>query len=567
MLQRILLLLLTLTQVCFSQLPAQQSFYEIEMPEASGEEIILETDRQLYCIDEKIYFTVGYQFNHAFDDVQWSKIIYVELIRWNGEKITQAKFSLSGLGASGSLTIPNSLLSGQYYLRAYTKWMRNFPVEDYTYKLIKVINPFDAKIDTGPVREPVNGIEHSPHLEINSANGIECITDKSTYHQREKVDLTVRLNSGETEYSNFCISVAKAAYIDTNQRFKPIPDQVTPVQKSLIYLPETRGISVSGKIVNANAGTFDAQATLQLSMPQNWKYYSTCRTREHGKFYFTLPDFYGEYDFYIDAVLGNEESADILIDNDYCNRNILLPYFPFFLDSLEKKVASEMIVNMQLNNSYKENGNTLTASNQLPFYGSPKRVYYTEKYVQLPNLEEFIFELVTEVRTIRSQNEAYLKLLGYNQYRNLSPLVLLDNIPVSDVNELLQIPLARIEKVEIFDQPYIVSGIKYSGVIGISTKKKDIAGIELNKNSQFFSYDLLSDGHFQLPDYSSTDTTRNIYRHNLLFWEPDIELKPDQPQTVSFYTSDSKGEYIVYIRSANAVGTPGLYATKRIVVE
>ncbi len=92
---------------------------------------------------------LGYKFNYPIEDVHWSNVIYVELIRWNGEKIAQAKFKLFENSASGYLTIPKTLLSGNYYIRAYTKWMRNFPVEDYFYKLIKVINPFESEIDTG----------------------------------------------------------------------------------------------------------------------------------------------------------------------------------------------------------------------------------------------------------------------------------------------------------------------------------------------------------------------------------------------------------------------------------
>ncbi len=58
-------------------------------------------------------------------------------------------------------------------------------------------------------------------------------------------------------------------------------------------------------------------------------------TKDNGLFYFTLPDFYGQYDFYIDAVLENGESAEILVDNDYCNRSIHLTYIPFSLDTIE----------------------------------------------------------------------------------------------------------------------------------------------------------------------------------------------------------------------------------------
>jgi hypothetical protein len=264
----------------------------------------------------------------------------------------------------------------------------------------------------------------------------------------------------------------------------------------------------------------------------------------------------------------NGEDAEILIDNDYCNRNIQLPYFPFSLDSIEEKIALEMIVNMQLAESYTEQRiiPALDAP-QLPFYGNPNHVYYTERYVQLPNLEEFFFELVKEVRTIRINKQKKLKLVNYGEYQDLEPLILLDNIPVLSVDELLKIPLDRIEKIEIVDEPYIVTGSKFCGVICVSTRRKDFAGIDLNKNSRFFSYNLLSEGKFSTSDFSLSDTTKRTVRRNLLYWEPDLELNNDKTRSLSFYTSDSKGDYIVYIRNISSSGKTKLFGTCRIKVE
>jgi len=569
MLQKIItILLFLLSNNCFSQALSEQSFYNIAKPKDSGEEIILETDRQFYCIDERIYFTAGYKFKYPIDNVHWSNVIYVELINWNGKKIAQAKFKLYENSASGYLTIPKTLLSGNYYIRAYTKWMRNFPVEDYNYKLIKVINPFESEIDQGPIQEPDKKFVHSEPAKDNSYNGIECSTDKSTYKQREKVDLTILLENHEIDYSNFCLSVAKASYIDTKNYLIQIPDKISADEKSLIYLPEFRGISISGKILKANTPISTGNTTVHLSTPQNWKYFTTFHTRDNGLFYFTLPDFYGQYDFYIDAVLENGESAEILVDNDYCNRSIHLTYIPFALDTIEMKIALEMAVNMQISNIYNEKSRIHTLdSTQLPFYGSPKHVYYTNEYIQLPNLEEFFYELVKEVRTVKIKKQTDLKLVVYTQHQNLKPLILLDNIPVLYVDEFLKVPLYRIEKIEIFDEPYIITGRKYSGVICVFTKGKDFAGIKLNENSQFFNYNLLSEGNFNISDYSSTNTNKVTHRSNLLFWDTDIELKQNHPQTLSFYTSDSKGEYMVYIRSINARGKPQIYGTCKIVVE
>lgn len=566
--QKLRLLLCSVSLVFFSQALFAQSFYHMSVPKESGEEIILETDRHFYCVKERIYFTASYTFHHPMDGVQWSTVLYVELLRWTGEKVAQAKFKLTKTNASGYLEIPKTLLSGNYYLRAYTKWMRNFPVADYAYTLVKVVNPFESKIDQGPAGEPVGTYIPLEPAQGSSYPGIECYTDKSTYKQREKVDLTLALKTPDMAYSTICVSVAKAAYIDTNRLQIHRHDQPSPGETTLIYLPEFRGMSISGKVYAANTPGSMAKTTLHASTPHDWKYFSTFQTKDNGFFHFTLPDFYGPHDFFMDAVMENGESAEIQVDSEYCNRNVHLGYIPFSLDAKEKNMALEMAINMQLFTRYADEGGILASeSTQLPFYVQPTHVYDMKEYIQLPNLEEFFYEIVKEVRSVRTKEQTYLKLVAYSQYPDLNPLVLLDNVLVLDVDELLKIPLERLEKVELIDKPYMASGMAYSGVICISTKSKDLAGIKLPENSLFFSYNLLSDGYFTSPDYRSIEKSRLTYRHNLLFWDPWMELNQSHPKTLSFYTSDSKGEYVVYVQSLDAKGKTQVYGTCKLWVE
>ncbi len=566
--QKLILILLFISQLAFSQAKRLPSFNSISVAGDAGEEIALDTDRSFYCIDEKIYFTVSYACKYPIDGVQWSNVMYVELVKWDGEKIAQAKFKIYENKASGYLTIPETLLSGNYYLRAYTRWMRNFPVEDYAHSLIKIINPFESSIDQGPIEESGKAISNVQILQSSSYRGIDCFTDKSRYSQREKVELTIQYSLPGDVNSNFCVSVAKAAHIDTGRIHIQAPDQITPTENTLIFLPETRGISISGKILTDSGRGSVNNARMHLSTPQNWKYFTTFHTRENGLFYFTLPDFYGTYDFYLDAVLENGERAELLIDYDYCKRSIQLGYVPFSLDSLEKEIALEMVVNMQLANMYDDQTRTReTDSVALPFYIRPGHVYYTRDYIQLPNLEEFFYELVKEVRTIRSQNKTSLKMARYSEYNDLMPLVLIDNLPVLNVDELLRISLDKIEKVEILDKPYMVCGVSYNGIICVSTKRNDFAGIELHNNSLFFNYDLLSEGNFNISPPTSSNSGKHTFRQNVLFWDSDIELLGNQSKTVSFYTSDSKGDYIVYIRSVSTGNEPQLFGSCKIVVE
>ncbi len=42
----------------------------------------------------------------------------------------------------------------------------------------------------------------------------------------------------------------------------------------------------------------------------------------------------------------------------------------------------------------------------LAFYGSKTAVYYTEKYIELPNIEEFINEIIMEATIINEKGKA-----------------------------------------------------------------------------------------------------------------------------------------------------------------
>jgi hypothetical protein len=93
--------------------------------------------------------------------------------------------------------------------------------------------------------------------------------------------------------------------------------------------------------------------------------------------------------------------------------------------------------------------------------------------------------------------------------------------------------------------------MKYSGLVSIYSKNKDFAGIELNKNSMFFAFDLLSEENSGFSFSENTYDSRVPDRRNLLYWNPDIQLSVGQKTTLSFYTSDNKGDYIVYIFGKN----------------
>jgi len=533
----------------------------------SGETIRLFTDQNIYCVNEKIYFTAEYSCANELDSLAWSNVLYVELIKWNGNKLVQMKLNLTRPGTSGVIIIPGNLLSGNYYLRAYTKWMRNFSASDYACLHVKIVNPFRPETDEGPseISGPATTAELSVVQKI-LIKGVKCTIGKNEYKKREKAEVDFQLNDKKFfDINRYYISVARVGTIDTADHLcKPEFTSEESDLSNIEYLPEIRGITISGKIIDKSTKLPQKDIYVSLSEPKHGEYFSIYKTNNQGRFVFSLPYMQGPHDFFIQSEYSGSLSSEILIDNGFCNKPVKLPYIAFKLNEGEIHLLKYLAIDQQLSEKFLFNKDTLSDSQHaetepLPFYGSKKIVYYTEKYIELPNIEEFINEIIHEATIVKENGETSLISMKRTYLSNCPPLILLDNVHVNNDDQLLKIPLNRIEKVEVINRDYVVAGMRYYGIISVYSKNKNFAGLDLNKNSMFFTYEFFSDRNTGY-DYSiRSNDSRIPDRRNLLYWNPDIQLSADKKTTISFYTSDSGGDYIVYIRGKNSKDKNDIY--------
>ena len=135
----ILLGLFCSTDNARSQIPFDETYQEEAL--SNPEYITLFTDRNMYAVNERIYFSSFYRIGQDSAKESWSKVLYVELVTPSGRPLAKGKFQLNEKGSSGYLDIPSDALTGNYYLRSYTRWMRNFGPESYCYAPLVIINP------------------------------------------------------------------------------------------------------------------------------------------------------------------------------------------------------------------------------------------------------------------------------------------------------------------------------------------------------------------------------------------------------------------------------------------
>ena len=98
------------------------------------EKVYLHTDNQCYFVGDTLWYKayVVRADNHQPTDM--SRLLYVELLSPDGLVVERQQIIVSPKGFTcGQFALRDSLYSGYYELRAYTRWMLNFNVRHHRY--------------------------------------------------------------------------------------------------------------------------------------------------------------------------------------------------------------------------------------------------------------------------------------------------------------------------------------------------------------------------------------------------------------------------------------------------
>jgi len=550
-------------QPLFAQDTAEKREY-IPM-DAVEEKIVLEADKTLFSVDESIKFRAVYLTKQDPGSIQWSTVLYVELTGSDGRTVSRSKYRLSADGTSGIISFPEHLPSGIYYLKAYTRWMRNYPTDRYAYYFFKLVNPYETSqiMRNGGSGHGAVKIAHRP-----ADSHISIATDKARYGAREKVNVTLVAEDMDESPYTCCVSVVRAGL----KSIPVSPEGWTKAGEDMgaraIYYPEINGISLSGKVVNPEDNKPVTDAVVTLSLLGDMSFYSEMQTSEEGEFFFTFPYSEKSHDLYMNVEKENMK-LDLQIDNDFCRKPVATEMPDFSLSAQEETLAAEMIVNAQIAKKYNENlkmeESGTADSLQRSFYGSPDKVYYTRDYIDLPEVKEFIFEIVPDILVTTLKNQPVIHSARVNVFYYYPFLIMLDNIPVTDAAAFLAIKTNTIERFEIIDNSFVIGSAKFNGILSAFSKKQDLAGIDLPKNAMFFKYQMYAGPEPEMTD-SSTDP-RVPDRRTELYWNPDMKLQGTREVSISFSTSDIPGEYEIIISRISGKDGEISYSKAVLVVE
>lgn len=520
------------------------------------EGLVVLTDRGRYISGETIRYRAFYRKPAAGTEEEWSRILYVELIMPNGEPLSQSKVTIDGGEGTGSLSIPEEVSSGTYYLKAYTRWMRNCGPEDYVYTSLNIYDPFSEMVlpvdSAGWKPEPVGQLlereeTHSPQM-------LECRLEKDVYRTREEVvaDIEWRFAASPLDLS---VSVARRGLQGNQEYYRPGCPAAVAGRSEI--LPENQGLSLTGQAVSSSSGKPAPYATIYVSVLGGERDFFCNYSDSSGRFYFSFPDYTGERELFVSAYHTEINDLELLIDRDFSQDALELPSYPVELNDSLSAIITEMSVNAQVSQQYYPKvvqAPEVQAADEMMFYGRPISTIHFDDFIRLPTLEEYFTEVVPQVSVRKNKGVKRLVLQG--EHPDLAiypPLLMIDGVAIFDVDAILAVSPRLIDRIEIVNAPYIRGNVTFGGIISLISKNNDLGYIDLPSSGLLVKYRML--------DVPVTDTIRNGVIdprlpdvRNTLYWDPGLQLVPDMEKQITFRTSDLKGEYEILFRGTDATG-------------
>ena len=326
------------------------------------------------------------------------------------------------------------------------------------------------------------------------------------------------------------------------------------------YLPEIAGNIIIGKLdkgINKNN-----EITASISYPSKYTQYKGSSINQNGVGLFEFKKIY------------NDGQIILQVDSPYHKSKLLLES-PFYSDRNLKNTSllNEKINKLDLNNNYRDiqvqNYYNQKLTNQFSpiiadstaFYGKADRVYLLDNYSRFATLEEVIREYVTPISLTKSDGKFKLSVYdeATKQFFKEKPLLLLDDVVINDINKFLTYDPLKIRKLEVVSRLYFDGNNKYNGIINFTTYDGKMDSYELDPNAILLDYKgLQANRIFAAPVYDTQNQIENRlpdFRH-LLYWNPTISIKENEAKQISFFTSDSKGNFLISIQGISNKGIP-----------
>lgn len=339
------------------------------------------------------------------------------------------------------------------------------------------------------------------------------------------------------------------------------------------FLPEYEGMTVQTRVVDKATGNPGRGVMSYISFVDERFQVSNAVSNEKGMSAFVTRDIFGQQELVLQTDSNsNRYRIDVLDPFAPVTDSLVLPKFT--LPETWREQLSAHHLNTALANSYQPlqvRQFLLPASYDTSlFYGKPDRRFYLDDFTRFPSMEEVMREYVDAVRIRRDGRGYYFEVMNLpaQLHFNAPPLVLVDGVPVFNLEKLIAFDPLKVKKIDVIGRKYYWGNLTCNGIVSYSTYDGDLGGFELDPAALVVEFQGLQlQREFYSPAYDTPEKkdSRVPDARNVLFWQPNLTAGPRTNSRSIFYTSDIPGIYVIVVQGISEQGVPGSKVVRIVV--
>jgi hypothetical protein len=437
------------------------------------------------------------------------------------------------------------------------------------------------------------------------------VTDKKQYNAREKVSLEVRSQSpaGQPEAAGLSVAVYQlnalqqgpaadigsylwltselrgtlddpAYYLADTPESAAAADllmltqgwrrfrweevlQATP--PALAFAPEVNGHLIRGRVTETLTGAPAPGIATFLAAPSRHIRLYGATSNPQGLMQFEAQDFYGPKEIIVQSDFSRDSTYHFEIFPPFSARYAIARRLPLQLPQQWQPELSQRHLQSQVQQAYFGPDRHLVRAPRLDstaFYGKPDESYRLDDFTRFPVMEEVMREYVPGV-VVRIRKDGFHFLVANrveNSIFQQNPMVLLDGVPVFNVNKIMAFDPRRVRQLDVMTSRYFQGSLVYEGLVSYTTYDGDLGGFNPDPRALLQDYEGLQlSREFYAPVYVTAEQRQSRLPdlRNLLYWNPRISTPATGSQLLTFFTSDQLGQYQVVIQGLSAQGLAG----------
>lgn len=494
----------------------------IAWAQSQTEQVTAYTDQDCYLTGERLYVCVDAQMEGK---PSLSRVAYVEIADTH-RMYAQCMVSLRDGRGWASIELPDQMHSGSYQLTAYTRVSQSSGV--YYRTFIGVING-----------ERISRLDDVRFMPMDSCRSEAEGPDAGLELYRCKAGEMIRLPMPEMVTSGCVVSVSRPA-LKCQIPMDGCSVKVGEPEQKTLACPELEGHIVRAKVRGEGQG--EVMLSRLALVGKTATLYDGQRQSDGSYLYYTA-DISGRQPVMVNAYDTLGRAVPMELVSPY------LSVLPERLGRLtvygqEEELRKRLDAIGNGGKKSRESDLEDLSGHSLQFMSAvPDFFYDLDEYTQMNDVKELLLEFVKGVKRQKYHgvNLLYTVDPETKRYSKWAALVLLDGMPVYDIDEILHYDAHLIRYVQIYSGIFNFGNSCCQGVISFITRKGRLSNYQLKSGESLMSYDF--------PQEHPATAVSVASGSNTVLWIPVV-----QGRELQIAAPSVPGQYQITIQGRQATG-------------